>query len=355
MDSQRKSELEGKLEAIKELKAEYGIGSREAWNYLKVRQEYTQLADKIAQELKKEGLSYRPSYREISNLCGRAEEHLRLTLEDISEALAIKEKRFPRDQIVVPYAKILQRGTLAYLENQNFPDMDIVVNRWKFDYEKFIKNFYRKLRETEDKKKAFNIAFRGIINGNDSYIEDESGKRLTLNEILENERLLLTNEPKFIEDMEDAKIILERASSLLTWLAGESSDFSGVPFRVDDFQEQTIEELEFLYGCYSAEKNLYNRALREKSLGNIWIERRIALNKVITEADRKESPKEMIDDVLVNERKKLARTSRRLRGYISMEAPSVLIENGKELKAKRQYFIQAIISNRKWLEKVLSS
>ena len=54
------------LEQVQELKQEYGIGTREALNYLRVSKENEELCDSLHKKL--EGTKYKPRLREVSNI-----------------------------------------------------------------------------------------------------------------------------------------------------------------------------------------------------------------------------------------------------------------------------------------------
>ena len=65
--------LRSRVEAVKELKAEYGIGTQDALAYLRISSDHEELRKDIFNQLAREGVGYRPSGREVSNLCGAVE------------------------------------------------------------------------------------------------------------------------------------------------------------------------------------------------------------------------------------------------------------------------------------------
>ena len=72
--------LQGRLEEIKQLKAEYGIGSLDAWRYLKSQEFYAALRDEIVNALHATNLTYRPTLRELANLCQDVQFEVQKTL-----------------------------------------------------------------------------------------------------------------------------------------------------------------------------------------------------------------------------------------------------------------------------------
>ena len=245
--------LRSRLEAVKELKAEYGIGTRDALEYLRISSDHEELRKDIFNQLAKEGVGYRPSGREVSNLCGVTE----------------------------------------LLEVEGLPK-----NTTKQYNREFILEYCRQMDRTGDNKTSIAVATVTATNGCVSGTE--------VIEFLNNDCL--------------KSVLFSRDSE--TW-----------------------EELNYLYQVDSRIRQ-YFVAEREKTLGRLEVERRIALSTAIEASQTVDSneilltPGQMIDKTL---------------NYVDQTGRLARAAQNQGLLRQYKYTRRAIIKNRKWLEKVLGN
>ena len=335
------TDLAAKFESVQELKREYPTNSLNAWKYLKVREAFEDLSDRIKKYLDEQGIKYTPSHREVSNLCQYARSLFSSSL-DASSAKRAKALGFvdiPKNHLILAYHPLLDRR-----RDIEEPESDNMFKTWKFDYEEFIKVFFVRLNEDKKHEVALRTAFAKAHAGSHPYLEDSQGK-YSFEEFAKQDRFLLS---KLVMDSENKEVIENieyQISAIQRWIFGLEQEL--IPDRFYP-NHLTQEESDFLFGL---KNNPYERAVREKTLRKIETERRVASSAVL---QYQGTPYEKdIEHIVKEQKRKLRSRLERLKKLQRLNAPLSILKNEEELIDKAKYTIKAINVNKKWLKRIL--
>jgi hypothetical protein len=295
--------LEGKLEDIKFLKVEHGIGSKNAFDYLKSVEKYTELRDEVVERLKSEGVNYRPSVREViyrSSLCKLSYEG-RLNIK-------ILESSSERESLpcLIRIPEYFEFGVHSL--NNDEVDMGL-----KLDYPSLLVKIYENYSESGHVGNEFYYA--------QPFLNFKSRKISANDFVREFEKGLLgitkKSDSSYSKDLTIAGHALSHSLNLMM-LENEKGNFAR-------------NEKHFLY------QSGYERAKEEMTLNRFEVERMIAFNRVVI------TPNILGD---INERINLA---------IGFAEKGIGRADSQEEAEKHSYFLRSIKKNKKWLEKMLSN
>lgn len=293
------TDLKSRLEAVKELKREYGIGSDLAHKYLKAHSEFSALRDEIVEELKNHKVNYSPSVREISNVCDTA----RHAIQDLVD-LVMSDPEYN----IRRYSKTLESSYSHSLH----PD-DLV-----FDYNALLLRYFKMLDSTKDPAISLMFSISHFIDSDHPYLCDGRDKLS-------------------FSSLRNGKPV---------------KDISIISGKIEDFNPGSVTDEERKFLMHS--KTNYERAIKEKTLYRLETTRRIALNEMTmwTEGDNIE---ERIKGKIENLKRRIAKCSDRIRQLTGFSGAGYLIGNDKHMIEEYRYKIRAIVENKKWLEKILSN
>ena len=286
------------FETVRQLKDEYGIGSRDALAYSRAQTAYTDLRDRLIGVLREHGIDYRPLVREVANMCDSvrlvAEETLRVrAAEKVLEAgPGYTEREF---HVLGPHRfyAFAQHDKHLGEEQESIPV--------SFDYETFLASFFAHYATTRDVDTALRRTVRVCLADETAYFRRGEWTTATFGEAAVDTEFLIEpyEHPTQPEDTERRE---EQKGQFAGWLRGETPyDLAG------GFQPSlgapTSEELKYLYNLgrfITGEKGVYTRAVRDQTLNRPETQRRIALANVMhTLADFPGlSPQEVIDMTL---------------------------------------------------------
>jgi len=317
------SNLGDKLDSIRELKDQYGVSTKDAYRYLQVKGEYEALTKEVIKETKRRKIEYRPTQREVSNVCSEIRFVIHSFIASLTEE-PIDARSFSR-KIDFP---------------QEFRDDKRLL---VVPYKEMVVKYCEFAAKNKDKDKAFRSTVKYAITENDFF--DESGVRFY------SPRL------EAIKDLPPTDKFLERNASikeegiLLPGLFARSrpdniyGDFlrwikTGQSIEYEEFnpEDLTLEEKTYLYQFYSEGKTPYDRGLNERTLNRMETQRKVALQYIVAQGINVSQAPEKIEESiqLVN------RLARRC-------GPDE--DRLKELR----YISFAIKNNKKWLEQVIEN
>ncbi len=368
--------LQGKLEEIKQLKTEYGIGSLDAWRYLKSQEFYTALRDDIVNALYATNLTYRPTLRELSNLCQYVQFEVQWAFRAWSYERA-SETRGKHPQ--------LQDILFCNPQVNQYHDSDMNLQKtaqrtWMFDYQSFLIHYCQLkdvCRDMNDQD-LFVKVFASALTSTHPYLTDDKGNRLTFSQVRKTDSLLITDSdagrtkkqrPKQFE-----RAIWQSVINDFHFLYGNKDKLTAEDqFEIGEGMHEseeaaisirnriTHEEHLFLYKLYTSDDS-YKRAQRERTLGRIEIERRIALQEVLANEYIGgnifgSSYQEKIEGALDVLKAHLSEIREKLKNQKLWSSDEVYSDVGflGELEGESKYKLAALKKNRKWLEKVLSN
>ena len=362
--------IKSRLEEVKMLKAEYGISSENALRYLKIQDEYSGLRGDLIPILRREGIQYKPSVKEISNICNEAMDRLEKDLFTSNKAAFEQlEAEGKVNMRPVTCGVSLPRETLLFRGEVEPKSKDLW---WKFDYKAFLVEYARIRDETGSHFQAFSGVMKAVEEGDGRYFTGPEG-RFSYQEIASSpkytssaEEILDTQENEPIwdglrekisqnPDMEPNDIIKSLFAVVFTGEGVESKDEP--PFSSE---RPTMEERHLLHGqLYGVINDLYGRAEREHTLGRLETERRIAL-AFVADAKREEQPhpgvseSERIDYILRSLDEKYRVLSESLATLARANSIDEDVSKRPQL-VRNRYTRRALITNRKWIEKLLDS
>src|SRR3989338_7418253 len=234
--------LRNRMEAVRELKAEYGIGSQDALRYLKIRERYQILKDKVAQVLESEGSPCRLTVRETENI----------------------DDCFAWGSLYNAISGLLYKGPQG-------PERVFLVKGYgqiKVDIEEFLIEYCRQRNQTDDPDIAFRDDYRVIFEGGKPFLEI-LGRKVSFQDIKDGN---VETEPL----PDDLFIDEDEASQFRLWLIGAENEN---PFSYISPEESPTRS-EHRYLLNNAQ--LGRRIERDQTSGSLWEERRLALNAMST-------------------------------------------------------------------------
>lgn len=338
--------LRGMLAAVQELKAEYGIGSLDAWKYLKIQQDYRRLSDEIAAELAKGGITHRPSLREISHLCSLSMRYTSNAFAIIAEELQTGGKPWQEN-----VNNVVPNNVVPYSVHDRVPDPDY-GNEWTFDYQHFLITFYPLYVQLKDLNEAFRQAFLDFYEGEYPYLTSPNGEKTSFADLKKDDSVFL--DKRHVYDLDEMHG--EEADEIRGRMKERRDEFIGklagtVPFYFP--MGATDEEMWLLMGSGSQMENLYQRAEKEHTLGNLFVERRIALNHLTTWGLASKDVAAGFDFLIQELREREDYRREQVEKLILEGGPEVMIKGNKKLYRMNRYTRLSLIKNRQWLLKFL--
>jgi len=323
------SELEKKLDEIKEIKAEWGIGSQEAFRYMGSVETMSQLTDKVRARLHGRTKAL-PSYREVSNLCDGFYNYL--------SWLNFAGTKFEYGGGVEIKYPCIERS-------KEYANMFGFFKRFDPDYESALCKYYNLLEIAGSSDEAFREAFA-------VFFDDAQTKEphFRIDNLARRFKKLIASS----ENEEDRERNMFEGSEFISFMLWMDGEVGHEPRTASDLKlnRLTWEEKRYLLGEEGG-KNLYERAVRDQSLGNLWVERKIALSEVIKMEHESENTEEKIESS-VDYFKKLVRRRDILLMTLKKRLPiGVPLDFQLETLHKAQYSLKVVSLHRKWLKKVL--
>ncbi len=285
----------GKLAALKEFKAEYGVGSSEAWNYMNARKDFEQIRDQVASNLKAAGVSHKPTVSEISSLCQVIEGGVYRTLNDYADLLIEKQGL----DHSMNYKEHIVRSASNTIGKTLDSNIDPQTNRlWDFDYANFITQMYKwdftghqfegRTLEEEEMPTRLGLTHTLLFASSDRYLKDEKGRELSFSDFSKNPQLLLELSGELFSQREIEEITEMSPANNTSQDAEEEfrqkfdhnlqslTEFLGQPIKM------TPEESTFLRNWGT----MYQRAKREGVQNRLEVERRLALGAILRHGGR---------------------------------------------------------------------
>ncbi|HLD57751.1 MAG TPA: hypothetical protein VJA47_05560 [archaeon] len=300
--------LRNRMEAVRELKAEYGIGSQDALRYLKIRERYQILKDKVAQVLESEGSPCRLTVRETENI----------------------DDCFAWGSLYNAISGLLYKGPQG-------PERVFLVKGYgqiKVDIEEFLIEYCRQRNQTDDPDIAFRDAYRVIFEGGKPFLEI-LGRKVSFQDIKDGN---VETEPL----PDDLFIDEDEASQFRLWLIGAENEN---PFSYISPEESPTRS-EHRYLLNNAQ--LGRRIERDQTSGSLWEERRLALNAMSTY-----SMLERLDYDLMGKKCRNAYGVSIDARLSALESDLRAIRDPEQRRIIRKEIL-AIKKNRAWLERFLS-
>jgi len=262
------------IKEVGQLKREYQVSSQNAFNYLRAQEDHRQLGKEIQASLRERDidLPYYCSPNIISNLCELTRYTVNWAVDSKSCQRVIETgfQKFNFNNELLSYSSFLEDKKI--IETRETNDC---VKYWKFDYKTFLINFLERMKTSNDFRIPLRETIEAFVIDSHPYFEGRTGERFSFTELCSRDEYMLS-EIDLERDCKDD--IKEQAIKLEQWsrLRGEIDPLRY--FRIDAI---TLEKRQFLT-CKANPyfKDLYQRAVREGTLHNLDVERRIALNEV---------------------------------------------------------------------------
>lgn len=343
--------LRPRLEAIQELKREYGIGSKEAFLYLKVCDDYERLRDQLATQLRVEGFHFRPTLRQTSNLCDYAQKAVCNAVEVFALSKALERgNTFTNKPIHVhPYSP-------HFREYDEITD-DALVD-FAFDYAPFLLDYGKYMSSTNNSDKALFYALANSISSDRPCLTlTTTEKKMSFADLEKCSDPLIQED--FFYDLKNERSIEDKnlehsfVKEFDAWIDDdkENAYYPRYSKYLTDLERATEEEVVFLYGDRD---NPYERAVEENTLRRIETERRIALHYILRNSHDQHSPHQMISTLLTALEGEIRVSRERFKTLQVLTAPPIVLDNERNILGHLRYELVAIKKNRAWLENVLS-
>jgi hypothetical protein len=335
-------DLTSKLEAIRELRAQHGnskitIGMKEAHDYLKSQRAYMDLRDDIVKSLRENGVSYKPTLREVANfsqeLTGLANGIVNYSIKNY----ALDNKFLERDVFVNDFL-----GTRK---------SEVESIELKFDYKGLMLDYFtglgdERFQEGVDDYRLNLLLKKGIENGD--YLSDSDGKKIKLEDLFDVE--LLKSRVLSLEWLADAEGV-----SVDEFLIKSRDYIKGSQFLSEDvygFNEDKVtnEEMSYLF------PSVFERAKKEQILNRLEVERLIAYNLFIGNESNLDGNVEGKLEELIREWKgRREKRAGRLDKFKKLNGPEVIIKNEERLFEEVTYELLVLKKNKQWLMKVMGN
>jgi len=358
------------IKEIEELKLEHGIGTKDAVLYLRSQERLGKLQEKIRTPVRT------PTKRELSNLCSQAQDFFCQTLAEFRRQQGIalfEEGSFE--------PKIIDIMPIAIVKDLNPTDLEKdyrdLYPTFEFDYESFCAKYAKRIVESSNPDLEFRVAASEAILSEEPYLTVKDNTKSSDNPL---RSLGIGEKVTFIECEEAIKRDLD--PSEITFGSIESDPLESLRSsskKYADYLRQGIEsprikrlrlsgptneEIVLLHGFKSHSDNLemYERAKEEKTLNNPEVQRRFALNLVMTVdpvlADSR-SPEQLIDALISLERD----TIETIKSFDEDDDEDDELDmlgvdqegSDAEMLAAHTYNIKVLKLNRKWLIDYLSN
>ncbi len=379
-------EKRGWLEAIKELKTQYYIGSQSAFRYLKEARQYEKIRQEVIQKnpglLNKHDLSVQKIACLTETLGGLIGCKLTLLSTQMSTPQSFSLRTL--HSVITPSASRKDD------DESNIPDwlkyFPWTTYTWSANIADFLSHFLEVLPPWYNDERRIRSLLESILPaflvGGLKLYSAETGEQVSY-ERFRRDTTYRKGEPEYMWD--NIRFMLDKNQSDSDWegylldmdvderitleLALMTNDVSSAhPIWQSLEIRQIRSEIEVLiqnWASYTGmpaedwlyDPDLYKRAEREYTLGYTEIERRIALNLVRSHDDwlkECESTGVFLDRVVNHQRERIKQTAKRLDSVRLLNAPQPIIDNfSADLQSKR-YTFTALHQNRKWLIDFLS-
>jgi len=328
--------LEKKLEEVEGLKSEWGIGSGDAFSYMKAEEYMNKLADVARAKLLDEGIDARPTYRVVSNLCDYA---YRFFSAFLDECINYSDDLGEHFYVGHPLSMI----------DREFAEGRIAARRIDLDFEEFVCDFYAGMENSEDYDEPFKQAF---VNSYEDVLEREPSLKPAniLSRILRLEK----NEDFDSENWRRMQYAKEQSLVLLEWMGGRIPE---LPFNLEKFDwgGKTFEEATYLFGEMLLGNSLYERARKDRTLGDIWVERKVALQSILSlgiDGDS-EAKLEQSVDLFKGRMGERVRKLELRRSQTEILNRDWFVDRAENELRENQYRLRVIQLHKKWLSEVL--
>ena len=335
----KRMNLNSRLECVKDLKERYGIGALAAHHYLKAQDAYARL-----QALVRDQTGVFVTERGLANICDRVANTIAARIELKVVESADETDRQAHTQIILPFYESTLLGYFDRIEKDDHKNM----NLWTLNYVEFAIAFGEELGHRRPSE-ALHVALRTTENRK---LLSQRGARVSLREFIRGD---VTDD--FLYSREDENEIGELLTGISVDEARSNYEEQKKRNKTCSLDSITHEDVTFLMGG-SRGADLYERAKAEHTLKTERSERRIALNTIgirgYVHGLSHQNAHELIDEVLKIEKK--GREKLLLRSQIAGDIlggyDTKII---KRLIEKLNYTIAAVVKNREWLAKTLSS
>ncbi len=372
-----KQVLRRRLEAIKELKAQYYVGSQAAFNYLKEMRWYEQLREEI--------LRLHPTLKEHYDLTVRKTawfaHALKSFLKYELELASLKASSPDNDLLDTEHLVIFPTDKKEEKTLLGFNYHEYV---WSVNYAEQIGHFLQEMLsdqqeqvwEEEHVEALSAWVHNNFLSGNIQPILDATGEPVSYHTLVSDDRFRSNISADDNWDSVSALIDLgfknlytdqecddlrqaqqnrdcQTAHLILQSIKIRYHIDCNHPLKIQSLQnEWRAEVTQADYWLFDSE--LYERSEREYTLGLREIERRIALNEIHNQTADIDSPRDAIDMLIADSKQFLQRSMGRLREHQENRVPRFIIERTAYLVAKYRYLYLALHQNRKWLIEFLS-
>jgi hypothetical protein len=359
------------IKEIKKLKIEHRIGTKDAVLYLRSQERLGELQKKIRTPVRT------PTKRELSHICSQAQDFFYQTLAEFRRRQGItlfEDGSFePKLIDIMPIAIIKDLNPKAL--EKDYRDL---YPTFEFDYELFCKRYAKRIVESSDPDLKFRVAASEAILSEEPYLTVKDNTESPTNPLrslgIGEKVTFIGCEEVIRRDLDPSKITFGSIESdPLESLRSSSKKYADyVGYGIESsrikrlrLSRPTTEEIVLLHGLksHSDDLEMYKRAKEEKTLNDPRVQRKIALNLVMTVdpvlADSG-SPEQLIDALIDLERD----TIQTIKSFDEEEDDEDDDEldmlgvnqgdSNAEMLAAHTYNIKVLNLNRKWLIGCLS-
>lgn len=367
--------LRRRLETMKELKQEFYVGSKDAFDYLKSIAYYENLLDEV---YKDNSVKTRITIREASNLQNKiifeARRHLGMAsvLYSDAKSLSVSAEHYVESPLPSEFE---ESAKLIIGERE--------CHCWKIDIPLFLKKFLNGSKNIQNLSNAIFLFFAVEGDNIPFFIYGKDDRRFSLRDIINDPELRKCSEKMFWSDCYSLYVEIDDPHYKEYLSQGEIGSFKKAykneeketchnilqKIRAGQIDERLSsleeEETEDEYLSISKEefehlldaRKLFLRAEREYGLGLFDVERRIALNFLYSFKAKREDFKsisEFVDSVIELTLDRIKKRQLQLEMGKFSNAPTVIIKSFAESLRFYEYVRLALIQNRNWLIEFLS-
>lgn len=322
------NDLEQRLSQIKNLKETYMIGSADAFKYIKARNYFSQLRKEAL-----DGSGKDIGKLELTNAVYSFFYAYQGALDSLSTVQAFEKGMNPRDcnlQYPGPNKK-----------NEKTLQTDML---WDFDYSTIAQLFTSYFKGNSEIE--LQNTFLETLKESQKYpLLEFEGKTYSFSQLINDKTGMFSTDFGYPSEQS----VYEHSKEYLEEFLGAKTPDRMIAV---EFFARPDYEIEYLFGhkTDADTDDIYDRAMKEYTLNRIDVEKRIALNYVLTSSFLTKT----INPITDNLKTRIARQKSNLENFEKNEAPSVIIKNSKALIKKYEYIFRSIRKNQKWLEQILS-
>jgi len=351
------------LERIKELKDYFGIGSNQAFGYLKARSFYNDLANELFQRnISNDGTLI----TEISNVCLGIHKSILEILNRLSSHKASQTGFAPFDFYISPPWQ--EEGNVFTDEDEDFPSRYFSVS-----YKPLLETYF-KLIEDNSYKKTIDELMNQVIFSNQTYLTDNE-RSYSLGDFISGKVEVVSDiEDDFYESSEqglgEISTVLENILSyqdidlennFITRLREWRDDFDKIIpssfypfFPLQDSLPGEFYTFLIPYGSQDG-KSLYERIRREGRLGDVWSERKIALFSLISNSSNFLDDEFCFDHLLESGLLTFSSNLEEGESFLFKDKHNPLRKIMEQRLEKKKYIIRGLNGNASWLKDELSN